>query len=93
MLILHVALLCFLRLRKTLVDIFDGDEGPCEVVSHADALDPSCFGEENCGAVKIVHCLCDGGELVDIVDDFHGARDSFGEIFDVIDHFGAGGTE
>ena len=30
-------------------------------------------------------------ELVDIVDDIHGAWDVCGEIFDVIEHFGGGG--
>ena len=36
--------------------------------------------------------LVNGGELVDIVDDFHRAWDAFGEMFDVIEHFGGGGN-
>ena len=36
--------------------------------------------------------MFDGGELVDTIDDFHGAWDVFGKIFDVIEHFGGGGN-
>ena len=41
-----------LTLGKT-VDIFDGEEGPYEVVSHVDALDTSGFDGETCCAVEI----------------------------------------
>ena len=78
---------------EKLVDITDGEDEPCEVVSHADALDPSLFGGETCGIVEISDCLFDGGELVDTIDDFHVAWDVFGKIFDVIEHFGGGGKE
>ena len=37
--------------------------------------------------------MFDGGDLIDIVDDFHGAWDIFGEIFDVIEYFGGGGNQ
>ena len=75
-----------------LVDIIDGEEGPCEVVSHADALDPSLFGGETCGTMEISDYSFGGGELVDTIDDFHGAWGVFGKIFDVIDHFGGEGN-
>ena len=77
---------------EKLVEIIDGEEGTCEVVSHMDAIDPSCFGWYTWVAVEIVDFLFDGGELVDSVDDFHGAWDFFGEIFNVIDQFGFGGN-
>ena len=75
-----------------IVDIIDGEEGACEVVSHADALDPSLFGGKTCGTMEISDCSFDGGELVDTIDDFHVAWDVFGKIFDVIEHFGGGGN-
>ena len=78
---------------EKLAGIIDGAEGPCEVVSHADDLDTSFFGGETCSAVEIADCYFDVGELVDSVDDFHGAWDIFGEIFDVIEQFGGGGNE
>ena len=33
-----------------LVDILDSEEGPLDVISHVDALDPSLFVGETCGA-------------------------------------------
>ena len=33
---------------EKLVAIIDGEDGPCELVLHADALDPSLFGGETC---------------------------------------------
>ena len=63
-----------------------------EVVSHADALDPSLFGGETWGTMEISDYPFGGGELVDTIDDFHGAWGVFGKIFDVIDHFGGEGN-
>ena len=77
---------------EKLVGIIYGEDELCEVVSHADALDPILFGGETCDTMEISDCSFDGGELVDTIDDFHVAWDVFGKIFDVIEHFGNGGN-
>ena len=51
--VVHVALLGLIRLRKILIHILDVDERPSEVVACADASEPGSFGGETGCAVKV----------------------------------------
>ena len=85
-LVSHVSFLSSLRLGKEFVEILDSDKGPCEVVALSDAFDPGCLCEENGGAVEILSCWFDTGELVDIVNRFHCNQVDVVENFKVGEH-------
>ena len=69
-LVLHVALLGLLRFGEVLVDVLDVYERPRQVISIANALEPSGIGGETGCAVEVADGLLDAGELVHVVDGF-----------------------
>ena len=65
---MHVDILGLLSLREMLVENFHVDEGPGEIISVADSLDPGCFWQETCSTAQVAHDLSDSRQLVHIVD-------------------------
>ncbi len=63
-----MALLRLLRFGKILMHIFDVDEGPGQVVTRSDALDPSGLGGKARCAVEVPDRLLCALELVEVVD-------------------------
>ena len=92
-LVAHVSFLGLLQLRKKIVDILDGDKGPCEVVALSDALEPGCLCGEFFGAVKISYCCFGSGELVYVVDCVNCTWADVVENFKVREHVTAEGAE
>ena len=65
---MHMGLLGLLRFREMLVDVLDGDEGPCKVVPLANYSEPGFFGWKTCSSMKVTYLLLDAGQFVDVVD-------------------------
>ena len=63
-----MALLSLIRLREMLVDVLDGDEGPCKVVPLANSSEPGFFGWKTCSSMKVMYRLLNAGQFVDVVD-------------------------
>ena len=51
----HMSLFYLLILWEKLVEVFDVDEGPREVVSFTDGFEPSVFGQETSCALEVAY--------------------------------------
>ena len=65
---MYLSLLVLLGLRGTLIDLFDVDEGPGEVVLSADGLDACALCWETCRGMEILDGRLDAWDLIDMVD-------------------------
>ena len=63
-----MALLGILGLREMLIDVLDGDEGPCKVVSLVNSSEPGFFGWKTCSFMKVTYRPLNDGQFVDVVD-------------------------
>ena len=61
-------LLSLLGLRKIIVDVLDGDKGPCKVVLLANSLEPGFFGWKTYSSMKVTYRPLNDGQFVDVVD-------------------------
>ena len=67
----HVPLRSFFQLREKLVHVFYIDEGPCEVVSIANGLQPGCLCGESYSATEVADGGFDDGEVLYIIYGSH----------------------
>ena len=51
-----------------LVDVIDGVEGTCKVVTLENSLEPGFFGCKNCSSMKVTYRPLNAGQFVGIVD-------------------------
>ncbi len=64
----HVPLLIFLVIREVLCDVFYIDEGPGEIISFANSLEPGCFCWKARHAMEVPNGRFNAGEFVYLVE-------------------------
>ena len=67
-----MSFLSIVQLREVFVDVFDCDEGPCQVVAVADAAEPGLLDGKTSGSVEVLYGPFDARKLIYIVDGIRG---------------------